>query len=298
METSQIPAGAVVVGVDGSSGSRHALEWAAAQAQLENRPLVLVHALGVLPLVGSAWMDRAGIDHGRLIEEERAAGHSVLAEAAAQVLAGRPDLAVHQVLRQVDAREALLGVADDAALLAVGSRGRGPVASLLLGSVSVAVSKHAPCPVVVVRPTDGAERRGVVVGTDGTERSAPAVEFAFRVADARGVPLTVLHCFWDAVAVVEGTLDVADDETDCDDMRAMLAQAVAGHRERHPDVELRLQLTRGFADQRLLEASHDAELVVVGSHPRKVLQQIVYGSLTPAVVEHARCPVAVVPFHP
>ena len=79
---------------------------------------------------------------------------------------------------------ALLDAAAGAHLLVVGSRGRGTLASLILGSVSVGVSAHAPCPVVVVRPEkasvgDAAYVGRVVVGVDGSEVSVQALDFAF-----------------------------------------------------------------------------------------------------------------------
>jgi nucleotide-binding universal stress UspA family protein len=57
--------------------------------------------------------------------------------------------------------QALLDAADGAALVVVGSRGRGGFAGLVLGSTSEQVSRHAPCAVVVVRGTaDATEEQG------------------------------------------------------------------------------------------------------------------------------------------
>jgi nucleotide-binding universal stress UspA family protein len=287
----------IVVGVDGSSGSLEAVDWAAEQAALEGRPLAVLHSVGLFDSGATYWLDRAGIDHGQVLAELAEAGHAILDDAAEHALRSHPGLEVRRVLRHVDPRQALLGAAAHARLTVVGSRGRGPMSSLLLGSVSVSVSKHAAGPVVVVRPRlEGHGGGGVVVATDGTERSGPAVELAFEIADFRGQPLTVVHCFWDSVKVSEGVNDVPDDEPGLEDERARLSEAVAGLRELHPDVVVRPLLTRGFADQRLLKASADADLVVIGSHRVSLLADLVYGSLAPTVVEHAHCAVAVVPF--
>jgi nucleotide-binding universal stress UspA family protein len=292
-------AGCIVVGVDGSTGSMQAVDWGADQAALEGRPLALLHSVGLLDTRATYWLDRAGVDHGRLLAEISLAGHTILDDAAENALRSHPELEVRRVLRHVDPRQALLSAAEHARLTVLGSRGRGPVASLLLGSVSVSVSKHASGPVVVVRPrVVGHGGGGIVVSTDGTEQSRPAVELAFEIADFRRQPLTVVHCFWDATKVSEGVWDVADDESGLEDERARLSEAVAGLREVHPDVKVRLQLTRGFEDQRLLRASSDADLVVIGAKGIGLLADLVYGSLASAVVEHAHCAVAVVPFAP
>lgn len=290
-------AGCIVVGVDGSSGSLAAVDWAADQAALERRPLALLHSVGLLDTSATYWLDRAGVDHGRLLAEISLAGHTILDDAAEHVLRSHSDLEVRRVLRHVDPRQALLGAAERARLTVLGSRGRGPVASLLLGSVSVTVSKHACGPVVVVRPRgEGHRGSGIVASTDGTAQSRPAIELAFEIADFRRRPITVVYCFWDAVKVSEGAVDVADDEPGLEAERARLSESVAGLPELHPDVKVRLQLTRGFEDQRLLRASSDADLIVIGVQKISRLADLVYGSLAPTVVEHAHCAVAVVPF--
>lgn len=300
MDDEHIPAGTIVVGLDGSSGSEGAVDWAAQQARLEHRPLTLVHAVPSVFAAGSAWLDTTGIDQAQLALDLRTAGAALLASVEERIRRTAPDIEIHRVLRPVDAREALLDLAPGAAMIVVGSRGRGPLASLLLGSVSVAVSKHAPCPVVVIRPQDPSiARRGILVGVDATGQSQAAIEFAYRTASLRSLPLTVLHCFWDAVALAAGApRDVADDDTTVEDQRLLLAESVSGMGELFPDVSVRLQLTRGFADQRLVRDSPDLDLIVVGSHRVSLLNELVYGTVAPTVVEHASCAVAVVPSPP
>lgn len=133
MSKHEVPAGTIVIGVDGSAPSRHALAWAIQQAQAEGRALTLALAFGDGP-----WPE--------------ADARQAMQEAAAEVARRAPELDVLVELREGDARSMLLELSEDAALVVVGSRGRGPVRSLLLGSVGVAVTRHAACPVVVVRP--------------------------------------------------------------------------------------------------------------------------------------------------
>lgn len=289
MDTTAIPAGTIVVGTDGSPSGERALEWAIDQALLESRPLTL--AQGVDPS-GSAWVDPAGVDHHAVLEALHADAVVTMERAREQVARRAPDLVVHEVVRMSDARLTLLELSEDAAMVVVGSRGRGPIKSLLLGSVSLAVSREALCPVVVVRPspTEGA-RNGVLVGADGTERSLATVEFAYRQASLHRMPLTIMHCFWDARP---GT----DEEPVASDVRLELAESIAGFAEKFPEVQARTELVRGMADERLVRASQLMDLVVVGAHHGGTLTTLLYGSIANAVLEHATCPVAIVPESP
>lgn len=141
-------AGKVVVGVDGSQGSRIALRWAIEEARIREATLLAVTvwqypvittmpAFGVLP------------PSDQLDEDARTQLNEVLREEGA--LAG--DIKVLEGVSQGPAAAALIEASADADLLVVGSRGHGGFSGLLLGSVSQHCVTHAPCPVVVV-PTE------------------------------------------------------------------------------------------------------------------------------------------------
>jgi nucleotide-binding universal stress UspA family protein len=149
--------GAIVVGVDGSAGAREALRFAAAEARLREVPLRVLHAWR--PALIDAAPEPWAVPFARpplnvdLLEIERARADSVLAHALEEVEAdGVP---VEGELVEGAAVPALLGAAEGAELLVVGSRGLGGFRSLLLGSVGQQCADHAPCPVVIVRGTDG-----------------------------------------------------------------------------------------------------------------------------------------------
>ncbi|WP_121395160.1 universal stress protein [Micromonospora sp. M71_S20] len=140
-------AGPVLVGVDGSEPAELAVGYAADEAARRGDGLVLVH---VQPPDG----DRPAADE---VTETQAAAHAdsaeLLATAAAAVRGSHPGLAVEgRLLRAPKAEQALVEASEDAALVVVGSRGRGGFAGLLLGSVSQALVQHAHCPVLVARP--------------------------------------------------------------------------------------------------------------------------------------------------
>jgi nucleotide-binding universal stress UspA family protein len=139
----------IVVGVDGSPESLSALHWAYEQARLSGAELVAVHA----------WMYPYSVSP----ETVREVRKPMEADAAKELQMSLDSLgsylehgpvAVRAVLCENTPAEALLHEADDADLIVVGSRGRGGLRSLLLGSVSRCVLHHARCPVAVVRASN------------------------------------------------------------------------------------------------------------------------------------------------
>src|SRR4051812_36985 len=132
----------VVVGVDGSAFGRDALDWAAAEAATRGRPLWVVHACP--PPVDTGPL-------GPVPSLSPYTGTSdVLQEAARRAQLVAPEVEVTTRLVSGGPVPALLG--QRAGLIVVGSRGQSGVRRALAGSVSVAVSAHAQCPVVVVPP--------------------------------------------------------------------------------------------------------------------------------------------------
>jgi len=137
----------IVVGVDDSRGARAALGWALDEARRHGAQVVLLHAY----LLEVAWIDKADIE--RWSETERQAAESALSQIAEklQVPAG-VELAVRVV--EGNPVNVLIDASRDADLLVVGSRGRGGLTGLLLGSVSQRCVERAHCPVVVVPTAD------------------------------------------------------------------------------------------------------------------------------------------------
>jgi nucleotide-binding universal stress UspA family protein len=287
--TSDLTPGTIVVGVDGSDSSRQALAWAADQAMAEHRPLTLACAVGVTVPVSPAGA-ALPLEYREAL---RAEGRAALGDARADLARRTPDLEVHEVIETADPRTLLIQLSERAAMVVVGSRGRGPVASLLLGSVGVALSRHAACPVVVHRPMNrGLVRNGIVVGADATPSSLPVLELAYRQASIRDLPLLVLHCFWDLLSA--GHLENGE-PPDYEEERAMFAESIAGMAEKYPEVRVRTELAHGVPADAILKAGERMDLVVVGAHQARGSERFMFGSVSVSVVEHATCPVAVVP---
>lgn len=136
----------IVVGIDGSPGSRLALEFAVGEAELRGSDLRLVCTWQVpMPVYGGAMMAPT-VPVDPFAEESR----ELAARQMSEVLAGHADVGAELVLREGSAARLLVEESKQAELLVVGSRGRGGFAGLLMGSVSQQCAVHASCPVVIV----------------------------------------------------------------------------------------------------------------------------------------------------
>jgi nucleotide-binding universal stress UspA family protein len=267
----------VVVGIDGSDLSVVALAWGVDAARRRPSPLRLVHT-----------------SH----RTDRLAGAEMLEDAATRARQAVPGLDVSTVEDSGDPADVLLKQASDADVVVLGARGRGDFSSMLLGSTSLKVAMHAPCPVVVIRlvgedAPPGPSAGRVVVGIDESARSERAVDFAFREAASRGRGVTAVLT-WLGPDIDTAATPSHEWEQAAVDEQAILAQRLAVPREEFPEVDVLTRTVRGNAAAALVDESRGAELVVVGSHGRGGAGAILRGSVSHTLLHHAHCPVAVV----
>jgi nucleotide-binding universal stress UspA family protein len=137
----------IVVGVDGSPGSRTALTWAAAEAADHGADLVVLNVWEhmVLPPAGNVSVPERGLPD----PSQRAAED--LVEVIKEELGEEPPVLVQPLVKQGRPAKVLIEESANADLLVVGKRGHGGFAGLVLGSVSQHVAAYAKCPVTVVR---------------------------------------------------------------------------------------------------------------------------------------------------
>jgi nucleotide-binding universal stress UspA family protein len=139
----------IVVGVDGSSGSHQALEWAMKEARIRRAPLTV---LTVHQVAAGHWTGNPLIypeDRPAQEQAEHAAEEAVK-KVSTELGAAAPDAVTVRAVSGLAAKE-LIAASEAADLLVVGSRGAGGFSKLLLGSVGTQVVNHAQCPVTVVR---------------------------------------------------------------------------------------------------------------------------------------------------
>jgi nucleotide-binding universal stress UspA family protein len=286
--------GGVVVGLDRSQQSWAAVELAADMAVRRRRHLTLIHAFEPSQYLVRPAQDLVADATGVL----RNAAERLSDDALDVVRAFHPGLAVESRVEPGSAVSLLLEASEHASLIVVGSRGTGGFTELLLGSTTLHVAGHASCPVIAV-PAAGdvpRERRGVVVGVDGSPRSEVAIAFAFQEADELGEGLTAVHAWHDITRTGTGTMMPLgyDPREVLQEERLALAESMAGWQDKFPDVEVRNRVVAGHPVRVLAAESERSRLLVVGCRGLGSVRSIVLGSVSHGVLQHANTPVAVV----
>lgn len=141
-----VPAGRIVVGVDGSPASMDALRWSIRQAELTGDRVEAVMSWE-FPTQHRLRLDGVGFDYSPGVDLG-AHTHALVDTMLSQV---DTTVTVAVTVEEGQPADVLIGAAAGADLLVVGSRGRGGFAGMLLGSVSRHVLAHAPCPTLVIR---------------------------------------------------------------------------------------------------------------------------------------------------
>lgn len=280
----------VVVGVDGSASALRAVEFAATEAALRNRSLLIVHVrdwppAGIALPTGPA---------GSVDATPRRAAAEILHDAAWHATRTAPHLTCTTRTLNGDPATVLLDLSEHAQLLTLGARGTGGFAGMIVGSVAARTTPHASCPVVLVR--EATATGPVVVGVDGSPASSAALEFAADEADRRGTDLVAVHTWTTAsTTALNDILPMGYESWDSlEEQRRVLAEALGGIGERHPDLNVRREIRHGLARQVLTTLSDGAQLVVVGSRGHGGFTGLMLGSVSQHLMYRAACPVAVV----
>ncbi|GAU70264.1 putative Usp family protein [Streptomyces sp. NBRC 110611] len=280
----------LVVGVDGSDSALRALDWAVDEAALLGLPLRVLYA--------SAWEHFEGEVPGQARERprEQALVEAVVASAAERARGRDTAVDVTTDVAPEDAVTALLRAGHTASRLVLGSRGRGEITGLLLGSVGLAVVARARCPVVVVRGDPAGltgTHQSVLLGVGDPDKGVDAVRFAFREAEARGCLLKAVRA-WRCPAH-ERTATGHPGSRHERQASELIDKALAAAAGDHPEVRVRRTTVEGPAHKVLVHRAAAADLLVIGAGRRQghfglPLGRVVHGALC-----HAACPVAVVP---
>ena len=289
-----------VVGIDGSDAAAHALEWATIHAPGRTSRLRLVtswQAPVSAPTVQSVPSGSSVFDQDLLANSAQR-----VVDAAADGITSADGITLEPVVAHGGPSAVLLDAADDAALLIVGTRGRGGFQRLLLGSTSTQCATHASGAVAVVpQAADTRAARDIVVGIDGSDNSIAALEWALTFAQpgSRVEALSV----WDTSPITVGTDQFFFPEaTDLAEQRFdhLVDRVVADHPststgENAANVTVEHRFVTGMPRRVLSERSQSTDLLVLGARGHGAIGAALMGSVSTWTLHHANTTTVIVP---
>ncbi|WP_328863769.1 universal stress protein [Streptomyces virginiae] len=280
----------VIVGVDGSDSARTAAMWAAAEAVRRDRPLHIVY--------GADTDGRGLYLSAEAVEQGRHAGRGLLDETAEAVRAEFPSAHVTTEFSRSDPVTALHRAAALHGTIVVGNRGRGGFGSLLLGSVGLKTAAGAKTAMVVVRGAGEADEAGVVVVGVRDEHDLECAQYAAREAELRKASLRLLHV-WNMLQSVGDVATMLDNIEDVVGEHVEKLKAVTDRiRDEYPHLTVQADAEKSVSVAGILvEASHRADLLVMGGRRSPGYIGPTLGRVTHTLVHHAHCPVLLVPRH-
>ena len=295
--------GNIVCGVDDTIGAQRAAAVAAELAADLARPLTLVHVArgdSKFPYGDAPRRERrhhAAWQHGHALAADLSDHYRVHTEMQERIEAGDPAVQLARVAEE-----------ERAALLVVGSRGRGQLISALLGSVSHSLEGLVPCPLVVVPPGVPASRaeqperdEAVVCGIAYPETQSDLVEFSVGLAGALRARLEVVHAHsragWDGAALTPAIAEFwSEGDADHGDP-ALLRIQTAMHLANAHGVRADARLAPGPPALTLERVAQreDGRLIVIGSRGSGALRSLLRGSVARQLAKFGGTPVVVVP---
>lgn len=297
--TDEIVNHGIVVGYDGSPGARLALDWAIETAKRDERPLTLLHCVGL-----TMTPTFRAYDPGVQASPYDVMARGVLTQATEIATRTLDPEDVRSLSVIGSAAAELVAASEQADLVVTGSRGHGAISAGLLGSTSYAVTAHAHCPAVVVRG-DAVVHAGpthpVVAAYDDSKHAQQALETAVQVAAAAQAPLHVVAVdnvggleVWPESDTVVGREQML--ETMHRHVGQVLQDVADEARRAHPGLEVHTTVLGGSPGQAVAAYAIDvrAGLVVMGSRGHGGFSGMLLGSVSHRVVHDAPCPVMVI----
>lgn len=139
---------------------------------------------------------------------------------------------------------------------------------------------------------------GIIVGVDGSGHSQRALEWAMKEAAMRHAPLTILTVhpaivgYFGGVVTSAGDLDLTEQTQAA--VKVEADRVLAALDGPHPE-SVTVKAVHGFPVEELVSASKGADIVVLGSRGVGGFSRMLMGSTAGLVVQHAYCPVLIIP---
>ncbi len=256
--------------------------------------VALVHAVDVTPFESPVFAPHIAKEAYADVRDAMVqSGQQLLEQTAALVPAGVDS--TRRLCELGAPAEVILDAARATAadLLVLGTRSRGRITELFLGSVSHHVLLHAPCSTLMVKQPLESLRR-VLVAIEGAEDAAQIRDWLLGHPFTHRVELTMLRVlpnlhFGDPATELSYASWVEQSEKIAHGLLDELKASLQGDR-----YAMTTKVTAGFLAQAIAEASQACDLVLVASHGRTGLSRFLLGSVSHAVVHRVACPVLVV----
>ena len=274
----------VLLATDGSGDAELAATTAASLAKTTSSELHVVHV----------WRPVPSVHFDALIRQEMSREAQEILDAQVKKIEGLGATVTEVHLREGDASEEIVALAAEigVGLAAVGSRGRGRIRRLLMGSVSDAVVRHAHCPVVVARWKPVAFPAKILLATDGSEEATLATQTATDLGERTGSELHVVHVGEIPPTHYPDRYEYrALYEEDEREARQLLEAQIEKIKATVAQAHLRI----GRADEEVVVLAEElgVDLIAMGGRGLGGVRRALMGSVSDSVVRHAHCPVLV-----
>jgi len=195
---------------------------------------------------------------------------------------------------------------EDADLIVVGTLGKSGVTHVLLGSTAERVIRASPCPVLAVRAeSSGVEQTSsrphpvafdrILVPVDFSDCSLDALEYAAVVAKQAKASVTLLHVLEPVSYGLDFTLTIPGSR---ERKKEAVSERLSGAVTALETLKVKAEyvVRGGLPNESILEAARtmSVDMIVMGTHGRRGLSHVLYGSVAESVLRNSRCPVLTV----
>ncbi len=277
----------ILLATDGSEDAELAATTAVGVARGTASELHVVHTYRTVPSVHFDALVRQ--------EMEREA-QGILDEQVKQI-EGLGGSVAQARLSEGGAAEEIVALAEEigAGLVAVGSRGRGRIRRLLMGSVSDAVVRQAHCPVIVVRWKPVAFPAKILLATDGSEEATLATQTVTDLGERTGSELHVIHVGEVPLVYHPERHGYGAEYEEHEREARQLLEAQVERMKATGVTVAQAHLRMGRADEEIVVLAEElgADLIAMGGRGLGGVRRALMGSVSDSVVRHAHCPVLI-----
>jgi nucleotide-binding universal stress UspA family protein len=278
----------ILLATDGSGDAELAATTAVGLARNTTSELHVVHT----------WRPVPSVHFDALVRQEMEREAQKILDEQVKQIEGLGATVAQARLSEGGAGEEIVALAEEigAGLIAVGSRGRGRIRRLLLGSVSDAVVRLAHYPVIVVRWKPVVFPAKILLATDGSEEATLAAQTAADLSERTGSELHLIHVGEMPLLYHPERHGYGAEYEEREKEARQLLEAQVERMKAAGATVAQAHLRLGRVDEEVVVLAEElgVDLIAVGSRGLGGVKRALMGSVSDSVVRHAHCPVLVV----